>query len=113
MKINPITRAELEQAKKIQQEKKKNPFGLTKDDLIGDLEGFPIGVVVRMLEEQEKHGNEPDVTVFQKYNGSSKDVGGFYWQRTEAGKKFWSDVIGDYDFELFYEKYPEYKKYDE
>lgn len=65
-----------------------NPFRLTKKDMIKDLEGSPIGVVVRMLEEQEKQRNKPDVTVFQKNNGSNKCVGGFYWPWTEAGKKF-------------------------
>ena len=112
IKVQPVTNADLNKAQE-EYERNKNPFRLLAADIVGDIKGFPMGVVVRMMEEQEKCGNKPDVTVFQKYNGSSRDVGGFYWQRTEAGKKFWSDVIGGYDFELFYEKYPEYKKYDE
>ena len=45
---------------------KTNQFGITEKDLIGELEGFPLGVVVRMLEEAEKQENKPDVKVFQK-----------------------------------------------
>ena len=92
----------------------KNKFGITKKDLIGELERFPLGVVVRMLEEQELQGNKPDVKVFQYKYYTNKYGGGFDWDITEAGGDFWSDVIGCYiiDTDEFYSKYPEYKKYD-
>ena len=35
-------------------------YNITKKDMIDDLKGFPVGVVIRMLEEQEKQGNKPD-----------------------------------------------------
>ena len=90
----------------------KNKFGITEKDLIGGLKGFPLGVVVRMLEEQELQGNKPDVTVFQGYNGSSIGANGFRWQETEEGWDFWDIVIFSRDFKEFYKRYPEYKKYD-
>lgn len=68
---------------------KSNPFGLTEDDLKGDLEGFPMGVVVRMLEEQEIQGNKPDVKVFQRIKMADKNECGFSWMNTEIGHIFW------------------------
>ena len=82
--------------------------------MIGALKGFPVGVVVRMLEEQEKQGNKPDVKVFQRKRSANKHYDGFDWEDTEAGagKFFWISVIFDKHFEDFYKRYPEYKKYD-
>lgn len=37
--------------KKNLEKNKINKYHITKKDMIGDLKGFPIGVVVRMLEE--------------------------------------------------------------
>lgn len=90
----------------------KNKFGITEKDLIGELKGFPIGVVVRMLEEQEKQGNKPDVKVFQKSKFANKPKGGFDFDETEAGMFFWEGVLNKKDFYTFYESYPEYEKYD-
>ena len=91
---------------------KTNRFGITKKDMIGNLEKFQVGVVVRMLEEQELQGNNPDVKVFQKNQGAGRPIGGFDWNETECGRDFWFDVIRWRIFKKFYEKYPKYKKYD-
>jgi len=37
-----------------------------KSDLIGDIEGFPIEVVQKMVDEQVAQGNSADASVFQK-----------------------------------------------
>lgn len=89
------------------------PFGLTKGDLSGKLAGFPMGVVVRMMEEQQKQGNEPDVSVFQErgYDLTDSIHGGFDWIVTEGGQCFWEDVLRDRKFNVFFEIYPEYEKY--
>ena len=89
------------------------PFGLTKDDLSGKLAGFPMGVVVRMMEEQQKQGNKPDVSVFQEreYYQIGYSHGGFSWMKTEGGWDFWRDVLRDRKFNVFFEIYPEYEKY--
>lgn len=89
-----------------------NKFGLTKKDLVGDLKGFPIGLVVRMLEETELQGNSPNVKVFQEYINADDIGGGFDWDKTKAGYYFWETVLFDLNFDEFYNKYPEYKKYD-
>ena len=88
-----------------------NPFGLTKDDLIGKIECFPIGVVVRMLEEQELQGNKPDVRVFQDSVSSDGKHGGFDWEETYEDWNFWTKVLLGRKFELFFEIYPEYEMY--
>ena len=89
-----------------------NKYGITKKDMIGDLKLFPLGVVVRMLEEQEAQGNKPDVTVFQKDNRKGKNNKGFDWGDTDDKFKFWENIIDYKKFDLFYIKYPEYKIYD-
>lgn len=79
---------------------------VTEKDLIGDIAGFPIEVVRKMVEEQIRQGNNADVEVFQKYAGMDKDCGGFDWKDTEDGYVFWAEVLGDRDFKVFFEKYP-------
>lgn len=79
-------------------------FEVTEKDLVGDLIGFPIEVVQMMILRQVEQGNDADVRIFQldRVNGSS----GFVWSRTEEGQDFWSDVIGDRDFDIFFARYP-------
>ena len=91
--------------------KAPNPFGLTEKDLKVELEGYPMGVVVRMLEEQESQENKPDVKVFQDNVAADIEQGGFLWEATEAGDEFWEAVLSYKEFHRFFEKYPEYKKY--
>lgn len=83
-----------------------NKFDVTKKDLIGDIKDFPLGIVVRMLKETEKQGNEPDIKEFQRTK-----LAGFDWCETEDGFDFWDQITDGY-FDEFYKKYPEYKKYD-
>ena len=88
-----------------------NPYNITENDINGKIEGFPVGVVVRMMEEQELQGNKPDIRVFQKRISVDKIGGGFNWRETDAGIGFWMDVIRNKKFELFFEKYSEYEIY--
>ena len=89
-----------------------NKYGVTKEDLIGSLEGFSIGIVIRILEETERQGNKPDVKIFQKDSYADIMDGGFSWTNSEDEYDFWEGVIAFEDFDKFYEKYPEYKRYD-
>ena len=86
-----------------------NKYYLSEYDMIGDLEGFPVGLVVRMMEEQEKQGNKPDVKVFQDDATVGDDEYGFTWAETEDEWDFWKDVISNKNFNLFFKRYPEYK----
>ena len=85
-----------------------NKYNLTEKDLKGSIKDFPLGVVIRMLEEQEKQGNIPNVKIFQEHNYYSRFSHGFDWDTTEKGEIFWDKVINDKDFDLFFEMYPEY-----
>lgn len=67
----------------------------------GQLEGFPKEVIKRMLECQVEQGNKEDVSVVEKCN-----YAGFEWEDTKEGTDFWSQVIFDRNFDLFFEKYP-------
>lgn len=76
------------------------------EDLVGDINGFPIEIVQHMVNEQVLQGNFPDVTVFQKVNYRAKDTGGFDWNLSKDGDTFWNEVITYRNFELYFKKYP-------
>lgn len=75
------------------------------EDLKGDITGFPIQVVQRMVDYQGEQGYKYDVTVFQKCKNAGID-GGFDWGVTIEGYDFWNKVIFDKDFNLFFQLYP-------
>lgn len=84
----------------------KTIFKVEQSDLVGDIKDFPIEVVEKMIEEQVKRGNCPNVEVFQNYTNADTADGGFNWSDTKDGDDFWMEVIDDGNFELFFEKYP-------
>lgn len=81
-------------------------YKVKQEDLIGDLEGFPIEVVQAMVIEQERQGYEANVSVFQRDKTSGLTPKGFVWYKTKEKSHFWSEVIADKNFDLFFEKYP-------
>lgn len=84
----------------------KTNFKVEQSDLVGDIKEFPIEVVEKMIEEQIKQGNRPNVEVFQHYANTDTADGGFNWGDTKDGMEFWIEVIDGGNFELFFEKYP-------
>ena len=95
----------LYEAAKIAGKEYKRKDIVTADDLIGDISGFPIEVVQKMVDYQVKQGNAPDVTVFQKKRITPKANGGFNLYETEDGD-LWSGVLEFLNFDLFFQKYP-------
>lgn len=81
-------------------------FKVEQSDLVGNIKDFPIEVVEKMIEEQVKQGNCPNVKVFQNYVTADVDDDGFSWWNTDDGNDFWLEVVGDGNFDLFFEKYP-------
>ena len=79
-------------------------------DLVGDIKDFPIEVVEKMIEEQVKQGNCPNVEVFQNYVSADDGDGGFAWSKTDDDIDFWTDIIVEGNFDLFFEKYPKKAK---
>ena len=72
----------------------------------GQLEGFPREIVERMLECQVEQGNEKDVSVFETILDADRYFGGFTWRDTIEGSNWWSKVIDDKNFDIFFLKYP-------
>ena len=79
-------------------------------DLIGDLKDFPIEVVEKMLEYQNKQVGKKDISVFQKDRCEDTGGKGFSWSATTEGHYFWKNVIRDRNFDLFFERYPKVSK---
>lgn len=72
----------------------------------GNLEGFPKEIIARMLDCQEEQGNPRDVTVFEKQRDEGKNKRGFTWENTKEGNMFWSNVLTNKDFDIFFKRYP-------
>lgn len=87
-----------------------NPYGIKEEDLKGVIKDFPMGVVVRMWEESKKQDEKYTIEIFLKDSEYGCN-GLFFWSNTEAGEDFWGPVIEDKDFDLFFERYPEYERY--
>ena len=85
-------------------------YKVKQEDLIGDIEGFPIEIVQRMVECQVEQGNKADVSVFQNRKSCSGGSGGFEWCDTTERHDFWQKVILNRDFKIFFEKYPKENK---
>ena len=83
---------------------------VTTKDLIGDLEGFPIEVVEKMLQKQYKQVNKIDIGVFQNNKNADTNYGGFHWSDTIEGHDFWFKVICCEKFDVFFERYPKLSK---
>ena len=79
-------------------------YKVIEKDLEGQIEGFPIEVVQRMVDCQVEQGNKADIVAFQKMVCSNPY--GFDWSKTEEGLNFWHEVIGNWNFNLFFQKYP-------
>ena len=65
--------------------------------------GYPIEIVNRMLGYQENQGNPVDLEVFKiKGPDTNRSRGGFDWNKTSEGVKFWSRIFNKKDFNHFF-----------
>ena len=77
-------------------------------DLIGNISEFPIEVVQKMVErstEQRRWDDAIGMSTFQE-NISSAGSCGFRWDSTPEGHTFWSRIIKNKRFDLFFDLYP-------
>ena len=81
-------------------------YKVTEKDLIGNIVGFPIEVVEKMLEKQQIQKGYADIKILQDIIS-----GAFQWATTSEGHIFWENVILRKDFNLFFQKYPKNIKY--
>lgn len=75
----------------------------------GDIEGFPIEVVEKMLSYQQRQKGYSCVSIFCKSRGDGNE--GFDWYNTPEGFTFWEGVILNRNFDLFFKKYPKTESY--
>lgn len=59
---------------------------------------FPEEIRKVMIEKSESHSPIP----FIKCISCDSHAGGFNWGETEEGHEFWSNIVDDEDFDLFY-----------
>ena len=78
---------------------------IKESDITGSIDGFPVEIVQKMLENQVKQGNELDIRPFQIRASIDKYNKGFDWNKTIEGFRFWDYVINEGNFKLFFEKY--------
>ena len=88
----------------------KSKCKVTEKDIIGDLKGFPIEVVQKIVDYQVKQGNKADVTVFQKDITSTHGEGGVSWGATQETFDFFQDIVKSKNFNLLFNKYPKKNK---
>lgn len=81
-------------------------YKVKQEDLYRQISNFPIEVVQKMVERQVEQGNKPDVTIFRKNRETTRLDGGFTWESTIEGFRFWHSVIADRNFDEFYKRYP-------
>lgn len=80
-----------------------NKYNLTLNDLEGQISGFPLEVISKMMDKQREQGEKPNHYVFVSTNSADTSMGGFNWNETPEGDDFWSNVILERDFDLFFE----------
>ena len=56
-----------------------NKYGISKKDMIGQIKDFPVGVVVRMMEEQEAQRGDANIKQFQ-----ISRCEGFPWEKPKG-----------------------------
>lgn len=80
-------------------------IGQKQDEDLKELKTFPKQVIEAMLIEQERQIGYRDISVFIERPSASQSVKGFTWCATKNGRNFWSKVITNHDFDLFFKEY--------
>lgn len=79
---------------------------VTKKDLIGQIKGFPIEVVEKILERME----EQDTGDIKDLQCESEFACAFNWNETPEGWNFWKEVLWYRNWKQFFNKYPKKTK---
>lgn len=62
-------------------------------DLKGQIGGWPIGIVQKMIDNQFHQNGFCDVSIFQNTIVSTREDGGFSWEYSNEGYKFWESTL--------------------
>ena len=116
--LTDIEKQIIEERKKAEDIPEKNPEAV--QDLInkaldgytpkGNLEGFPLEVIAKMLERQYEQTGKVQIEVFEEDRLSFRRIGGFDWNHTPEGDDIWVDVLLFGDFSEFFRRYPREEK---
>ena len=77
---------------------------VTKKDLTGRIEGFPIEVVEKILEHMKEQG----VGGIKELQEEGRCALG--WSDTSEGYDFWREIFWNNNWDHFFERYPKEKK---
>ena len=79
-----------------------NPYKLTKEDAIGEIDGWPLEIITLILHEIDIRRNirDFDLTDLQRMGLDCA----FVWDKSKDGQDFWKS-IRDERFDVFYDKY--------
>jgi hypothetical protein len=80
-----------------------------KEGYKGEIADFPREVVEMMLTRQFEQSGVRNVSVFERSATAGLSTKGFSWERTPEQGSFWSSVISDRNFDIFFQKYPKNK----
>lgn len=69
-------------------------------------EDLPDDIKRRMHDLQHEQGNTRDPAPFIRDISSSISSGGFHWDSSPERDWFWSAILDEGNFDVFYEKYP-------
>lgn len=58
------------------------------------IQSLPTEIKQKILKYQVKHGNKPDLQVFEKNPIAGSWNGGFSWNSTKEGFEYWNDILG-------------------
>lgn len=58
------------------------------------IQTLPPEIKQKILKYQVRHGNKPDLRVFEKNPTAGSQSGGFSWGSTKEGFEYWDNILG-------------------
>lgn len=58
------------------------------------IQTLPPEIKQKILKNQARHGNKPDLEVFEKNPRAGSSDGGFSWSNTKEGFEYWNNTLG-------------------
>lgn len=74
-----------------------------REDIRGEIAGYPIEIIQAAVDRGVEQGDDAN-DVIRKLQYSTS--GGFCWMETPEGRRFWSQVMCERKFSIFFQRYP-------
>lgn len=62
------------------------------------IQSLPPEIKQKILKNQARHGNKPDLRVFEKNPTARAWSGGFSWSSTKEGFEYWNNILGKMEY---------------